>query len=253
VPANADDDLINAAEVAELLGLAHRNSVSTYRRRYPDFPAGRPAPGGGRTLLWSRTEVLAWRASFRSERLREPGDPDPRLDALVSATERLMVAHPGTELSIRQIAAEAGVPHSDLYRHAQSKEQLQELAVDRLSSQFAADMPADYATLVRLLADLLQRTRELRGPLRVMAHELIMNPDRPPRHPVAIAEIAPLVESQRRAEGRTSSVDPRVVAAAIGALAWGAVLFESRWLEALGLEELPADQLAVLARAMLEA
>lgn len=33
------DDLIDVGEVAALLGLAHKNSVTTYLRRYADFPA----------------------------------------------------------------------------------------------------------------------------------------------------------------------------------------------------------------------
>ena len=32
------DDLIDAQEVADLLGLAQRNTVSLYQRRYPDMP-----------------------------------------------------------------------------------------------------------------------------------------------------------------------------------------------------------------------
>jgi AcrR family transcriptional regulator len=248
-----DDDLVNAAEVAELLGLSHRNSVSTYRSRYPDFPVSRPAPGGGRTRLWSRTEVLSWRDRFHAERTRPQGEVDPRLEILVAATERLMIANPGSELSIRQIAAEAGVPHSDLYRHADSKEQLQELAVDRISASFASAMPRDYATLLDLLVPLIERSRSLRGPIRVIAHELIQDPDRPPRHPVAVAGIAPLLEQHRQEAGIDSDVDPRVIAAGVGALLWGLVLFEARWLHALGIEELPVEQVARLVRALLEA
>ena len=48
------------------------------------------------------------------------------------ATVRLLVANPGQEISIRQIAAEAGVAHSDLYRYATSKDQLVDLAIARL-------------------------------------------------------------------------------------------------------------------------
>jgi predicted DNA-binding transcriptional regulator AlpA len=53
------DDLLDAAEVAELLGLRHRNSVRTYLHRYPDFPR----PVGAREVrsrLWVRGEVLTW-------------------------------------------------------------------------------------------------------------------------------------------------------------------------------------------------
>jgi len=54
------DDLVDAREVAELLGLKHSNSVSTYSKRYEDFPRPVLNLGRGRTLLWLRTEIVAW-------------------------------------------------------------------------------------------------------------------------------------------------------------------------------------------------
>jgi predicted DNA-binding transcriptional regulator AlpA len=53
-------DLIDAQEVAEILGLAQRNSVSLYQRRYPDMPRPVVERGGGRTKLWLRSEVERW-------------------------------------------------------------------------------------------------------------------------------------------------------------------------------------------------
>lgn len=58
-------DLLNAREVATLLGLAHREAVATYRRRYPEFPS--PAIMKGTCVLWIRQDVEAWaRATGRS-------------------------------------------------------------------------------------------------------------------------------------------------------------------------------------------
>jgi predicted DNA-binding transcriptional regulator AlpA len=54
------DDLVDARAVAELLGLKHANSVSTYSKRYEDFPRPVVSFGRGRTLLWLRPEVIAW-------------------------------------------------------------------------------------------------------------------------------------------------------------------------------------------------
>lgn len=53
-------DLISAAEVAEILGLSHHNSVSTYRRRYEDFPAPVVDKSNGRIRLWLRSEIEKW-------------------------------------------------------------------------------------------------------------------------------------------------------------------------------------------------
>jgi len=54
------EDLIDSTEVAEILGLSHRNSVSTYLRRYQDFPQPVVERGGGRTRLWLRQDIEAW-------------------------------------------------------------------------------------------------------------------------------------------------------------------------------------------------
>lgn len=61
------DDLIDAAGVAELLGLASRAVVSVYRGRYPDFPP--PAVERGQCRLWLRSDIEAWaRATGRYRR-----------------------------------------------------------------------------------------------------------------------------------------------------------------------------------------
>ena len=54
----AIEDLLNATEVAEVLGLAHRTAISTYRRRYPDFPV--PVMSKGTCVLWARADIEAW-------------------------------------------------------------------------------------------------------------------------------------------------------------------------------------------------
>lgn len=52
------EDLLNAAEVAQVLGLAHREAISTYRRRYANFPE--PAVKKGTCVLWLRSDVERW-------------------------------------------------------------------------------------------------------------------------------------------------------------------------------------------------
>jgi glutathione-regulated potassium-efflux system ancillary protein KefG len=63
------EDLVDAQGVAELLGLAQRNSVSGYQRRYSDMPRPVVNLGRGRCKLWLRSEIEAW----RSERLAGSG------------------------------------------------------------------------------------------------------------------------------------------------------------------------------------
>jgi predicted DNA-binding transcriptional regulator AlpA len=52
------DDLLDAREVAELLGLASANAVNVYVGRYRDFPEPVLVRPGFR--LWLRTDVEAW-------------------------------------------------------------------------------------------------------------------------------------------------------------------------------------------------
>ncbi len=54
------DDLIDAQAVADLLELAHRNTVSVYQTRYNDMPRPVLDLGRGRPSLWLRSEVEAW-------------------------------------------------------------------------------------------------------------------------------------------------------------------------------------------------
>jgi predicted DNA-binding transcriptional regulator AlpA len=54
------EDLIDAHEVARILGLSHRNTVSLYMRRYPEMPRPVLDLGRGRPSLWLRPEIERW-------------------------------------------------------------------------------------------------------------------------------------------------------------------------------------------------
>ncbi len=54
------DDLIDATEVAALLGLSGPRSVSVYQTRYPDMPRPALTRPSGRCLLWLRSEIATW-------------------------------------------------------------------------------------------------------------------------------------------------------------------------------------------------
>ncbi len=64
------EDLIDAHTVAEILGLAHRNTVSVYQRRYAEMPRPILDLGPARTKLWLRPEVERWAASRAARRER---------------------------------------------------------------------------------------------------------------------------------------------------------------------------------------
>lgn len=54
------DDLIDAQGVADMLGLAQRNTISLYQRRYPDMPRPVVDLGRGRCKMWLRPEIAEW-------------------------------------------------------------------------------------------------------------------------------------------------------------------------------------------------
>lgn len=59
------DDLIDVHEVAAILGLSHRNSVTTYLRRYPDMPRPVIDTSSSRIRLWIRSEIENWARGSR--------------------------------------------------------------------------------------------------------------------------------------------------------------------------------------------
>jgi predicted DNA-binding transcriptional regulator AlpA len=64
-------DLVGAAEVAEILGLSHPSSVSTYAKRYSDFPRPILELPKSKVRLWRRSEIIRWtRSAARSRSLR---------------------------------------------------------------------------------------------------------------------------------------------------------------------------------------
>lgn len=51
-------DLIDAHEVASIIGLSRGSNVSLYRSRYADFPE--PVVDKGRCVLWLRADIVRW-------------------------------------------------------------------------------------------------------------------------------------------------------------------------------------------------
>lgn len=60
------DDLVDAHDVAAMLGLAQPNTVHQYQRRYADMPKPIYQPGGRRASLWLRSEIEAWNRARKS-------------------------------------------------------------------------------------------------------------------------------------------------------------------------------------------
>lgn len=57
------DDLLSATEVANVLGLAQQNSVTTYLHRYESFPRPVVDKSSGHIRLWRRQDIELWHGS----------------------------------------------------------------------------------------------------------------------------------------------------------------------------------------------
>jgi hypothetical protein len=54
------NELVDTQGVAEILGLAYRNTVLQYQQRYSDMPRPVFDLGKGRVKLWLRPEIERW-------------------------------------------------------------------------------------------------------------------------------------------------------------------------------------------------
>lgn len=52
------DELVDATEVAPMIGLSNPRGVSVYRDRYENFPA--PVVEKRQSVLWRRRDIEAW-------------------------------------------------------------------------------------------------------------------------------------------------------------------------------------------------
>ncbi len=68
------DELVDARDVARILGLTYRNTVSEYQTLYEDMPRPVVNLGPGRPMLWLRSEVERWHA----KRVARGGTRRPR-------------------------------------------------------------------------------------------------------------------------------------------------------------------------------
>jgi AcrR family transcriptional regulator len=151
--------------------------------------------------------------------------------ALISSTLELLETY-GLEVSIRQIAEHADVPHSVIGRYFGSKDELIRSAID-------STMPAD-----RAVADQFESAEQLAGaafdsiferPERVRILIQLLQAGMSPRE---IRSEAPLIDAmvERFTAKPVTHADPRVVAATISALSIGWMMTEDWGIDHAGLD-----------------
>jgi AcrR family transcriptional regulator len=256
------DDLIDSTEVAAILGLGHRNSVSTYQRRYPDFPRPLVSRGRGRINLWLRKDIVSWRPARSAP--QAPGLPtsEDRRDALIDAAAELMARRPIGEISVREIAARAGVPHTLIYRHVGSKQDLEQAVIERTEREIAAMAQGDAQTTLSSMESLVRVLLSNRDPVLVLVHAMLSEPSAAKyttQAPIIKLFLSALLEdaAARRAaalpqpEPEFPELTPETAVGAVAALLVGWTVFEPRIRTGTGLTSTPVTELAALSSAIL--
>lgn len=239
------NDLLDAGQVAELLGLAHRNSVTTYLNRYPDFPQPVLVRASGRVRLWHRDDILAWKAPAAEERT---GGADARnRRALIDAGRELMSKRPAGEISIRDIARRAGIPHTMLYRHIGSKEELRRIIVDEVVTDVRAQIPPT-ADPTEAALGAVRAAINHADDFRILAFSLLSGDETGQYDGETV--LTALLRVMRAQDGQ-GPIDTDVAVAAIGALILGWGTFRDRIQQGTGIDDIPRDQVDLITRAII--
>ncbi len=160
---------------------------------------------------------------------------------ILDAAERLFAARPRLNVSIRDIAAEAGLPHSAIYRYFDGKDDVlrQVLARGRQRQLERDARSRDAGDTLSGAVDWFMR--ENRAYALVIARAALEGETQSslgldPQEATARAAVRLLREGEFTFPLRTDH-DPQVVAAAVMALSLGWAIAEEWILEATGLED----------------
>jgi AcrR family transcriptional regulator len=156
-----------------------------------------------------------------------------------------LFAHQGpAAVSIRQIAAHAGVNHGLVHRHFGSKQALLTLVLDELSSELAASDLTLGSDRDGAWSRAFRATRNQNAYWRILGHLMLEGQplsELQPNFPLIRRMVASTVA--RQSEGRIDpSLDPRAVTAIGAAFSLGWLMFAPFALVATGLTDLPQAQ-----------
>lgn len=258
MPTVDTSELIDSAEVARLLNLSHRNSVSTYLRRYPDFPRPAVVRGDGRINLWLRAEILEWRPATGGPSEQEQA-ADRHRRALIDAARELMATKPVSEISIREIAERANLPHTLIYRHIGSKDDLERAVIEQVEAELA-EVLATGPDPVDNVGDLLHVLYANSASLRILVYALQTDRGRAQYGQAAPAMSTILRALHERSHPVSGSpevtmppISPEVAVGAAAAMIVGWVAFQPRISVGTGIHEAPVADLVAITKAILDA
>ncbi len=144
-----------------------------------------------------------------------------------------------TDISVRQVAARAGVNHGLVHRHFGTKRELLGAVLGHLAQRLADASVGDLDDLGGIF-----RALQPSPYWRLLSH-LLVEGDLTPEMQSSFPTMKVLIESFRRGqeEGRIDpALDPRIVAAGSAALGLGWMFFEPFLLPASGLDDEPIEE-----------
>ncbi len=161
--------------------------------------------------------------------------------AVIAAAIELFARQGPAAVSIRQIAARAGVNHGLVHRHFGSKQALLTMVLDELSADLAAADLALGPDREGAWSRAFRATRKQNAYWRILGHIMLegqalseLQPDFPLIRSMVAATTA------RQAEGRIdAALDPRAITALATAFSLGWLMFAPFALVATGLGDMP--------------
>ena len=165
--------------------------------------------------------------------------------AILDAAERLFAERSASAVTVREIAAAAGVKHTLLHRHFGSKENVIYEVYDRSAARVQQSF-AGFTTIRGHLSGLWSAMEANQARRVTVARALLdgMDPKRFQRGFPAMRHFLELL----RKEQKDTTVEPEVVAAALSALAHGWFLLEPFLVAQTGLDQRPKDVVRFLER-----
>lgn len=165
-------------------------------------------------------------------------------EAILAATEKLLLKHGPNEISVRAIAAAANVKHPLIYRHFGSKNALI-FAVHERQLEVAKSVAAPITTLEGNIGKLFDTFAQNRWRQITLARAMIEGID-PKLLQNQFPVMQRLVELLReRSSGRSDrgNHDPELLAMAMGGLAMGWILFAPFLKASTGTEDLNHEEM----------
>lgn len=147
-------------------------------------------------------------------------------EALVDAATELFAARGPAGVSVKEIAARAGVNHGLVHRHFGSKEALLSAVLDRLVTRIDESLPREDESFVEAAQQAFRGAREQGAYFRILAHALLAGED-----PAALQRRFPITERLLQLAKRDGLDDPKRLVSAMLAAGLGWLLFEP-WIRA---------------------